>query len=184
MRKVKRLTTPKEIRVYSNPFRFKILELFYIDKKALTVKQMADILKEVPSKVHYHVKELEKIDVMEIVETKERSGIVEKFYLPTAEEFAIDNIIRTTNNNIYEDDQDDIMGIVVKNAINDVNKYRENINPEEDDGRTFSQLAGYLTPEETRELHDMCVEYIQKRKKRKNTKLYNCTFLTIRKYDK
>ena len=54
---------------------------------------MAVKLEEVPSKVHYHVKELERIGVVEIVNTKEKAGIVEKFYLPTADTFKVEKNI-------------------------------------------------------------------------------------------
>lgn len=183
MLKLKRITKPQEIKVISDPFRMKIISLFSINKEPLTVKQMADKLVEVPSRVHYHVKMLEKIEVMEIVETKEKSGIVEKYYLPTAEEFKIDNAIKTSKNDIYEEEQDDVLGIVLKNLKVNTDIYRKNVKEGDDDGRLFSDIEGYLTPAETRELHDMCVEYIKSKTKREGTKLYECTLISVRKYD-
>lgn len=114
MLKSKRLTTPQEVKTFSNPFRFKIINLFTQGKTPLTVKQMADKLGQVPSKVHYHVKALEKIGVLEIVETKDNSGITEKYYLPTAENFYVDQVVKTSKNNVYDDGQDDFIGIITK----------------------------------------------------------------------
>ncbi|MGH4123424.1 MAG: ArsR/SmtB family transcription factor [Clostridium sp.] len=184
MLEYKRITKPEEIRILSNTFRMKIISLFNLNKESLTVKQMADKLGEVPSKVHYHVKMLKQIGVMEIVETREKSGIVEKYYLPTAENFKIDNAIKTAGSDIYEEEQDDVLGILIKNIKNNTDIYRKNVKVGEDDGRLFSDVIGYLTPAETRELHDICVEYIKNKPKREGTKLYDCTLLTVRKYDK
>lgn len=183
MIKSKRLTSPNEVRIFSNPFRMKILSLFQFDIIPLTVKQMADKLGEVPSKVHYHVKELEKISVLEIVETREKSGIVEKYYFPTAENFLVDNIIKTSKTNVYEDGQDDFIGLALKEVNKNLDSFREHVNENEDSGRLISQLDGYLTPAETRELHDIIVNYIKSKQKKEEANHYSCSFLTIKKFE-
>lgn len=58
-------------------------------KKLATVKQIADKLGEVPANIHYHVKKLEKFDVVRLHHTEEIRGIVAKYYKPTAERFEI-----------------------------------------------------------------------------------------------
>lgn len=183
MEKNKRLTSTDEIRIFSNPFRMKIISLFGTDHTPLTVKHMADRLGEVPSKVHYHVKELEKIGVLEIVEKKEKQGIVEKYYLPTAENFYIDNIIKTPGSCIYENDQDDVFSIVMNEVNKNIENFKNNFDPDEDSGRLISRFDGYLTPSETRELHDMCSQYIKSRVKKEGSVSFSCTLLTIKKYD-
>lgn len=183
MEKSKKITSPDEVRIFSNPFRMKILALFRFDSEPLTVKQMADKLAEVPSKVHYHVKKLEKIGVLEIVKTQERSGIIEKFYLPTAEKFLVDRVVRTSTDNNCEDEQDNMLSLIMKEVNNNIDSFRENLIENEDSGRLFSQLDGYLTPAETRELHDMIVDYVNSKQKREGTNLYSCTFLSIKKFD-
>ncbi|WP_102401875.1 ArsR/SmtB family transcription factor [Haloimpatiens massiliensis] len=183
MLKSKRLTTPQEVKTFSNPFRFKIINLFTQGKTPLTVKQMADKLGQVPSKVHYHVKALEKIGVLEIVETKDNSGITEKYYLPTAENFYVDQVVKTSKNNVYDDGQDDFIGVITKEIIKNLDDFRDNVNPNEDAGRLVSNLEGYLTPAETRELHDMCVDYIKSRKRTKDSKPFFCSLLTIKKFN-
>lgn len=47
-----------------------------MDEEPLTVKQLADRLGEVPSKVHYHVKELERIGVLGIVDKKKKQALL------------------------------------------------------------------------------------------------------------
>lgn len=56
-----------------------------------TVKQIADEMGEVPAKVYYHVKKMEKIGILELVYTKEINGIIAKYYNPTAESFTVKN---------------------------------------------------------------------------------------------
>jgi DNA-binding Lrp family transcriptional regulator len=73
----------EQLKVLSNNLRVKILNLFD-DWLPRTNKQIADALQLPPSKVHYHVRELERVGLLRLVETRERGGVVEKFYLPIA----------------------------------------------------------------------------------------------------
>jgi DNA-binding transcriptional ArsR family regulator len=61
--------------------------------KELTVKQLAGILGAVPASVHYHVKVLERAGLVRLVETRERSGILEKYYRAVAREFVVDQSV-------------------------------------------------------------------------------------------
>ncbi len=72
--------SPEEIKVLFNPLRLKILDTFLIYKKPITVKQLATLLGMQPSRVHYHVMLLLKIDVIELVRTEIINGIVAKYY--------------------------------------------------------------------------------------------------------
>lgn len=58
-------------------------------KKPATVKQIADKLGEVPANIHYHVKKLEKSNIVSLDHTEEIRGIIAKYYKPTAERFEI-----------------------------------------------------------------------------------------------
>jgi DNA-binding MarR family transcriptional regulator len=86
--KKKELTTMEEIKVFSDPYRMRILNSFQRLGEA-TVKEIADELGETPAKVHYHVKKMEKVGFLQLVRTKEINGIIAKYYEPTAELFAI-----------------------------------------------------------------------------------------------
>jgi DNA-binding MarR family transcriptional regulator len=91
MDEVKVLSTIEEIQAFSDIFRFKIVNAFYNLGKPSTVKQIADSIKETPAKVHYHVKKLEKVDLLRLVYTQEVNGIIAKFYEPTAKSFIIEH---------------------------------------------------------------------------------------------
>ncbi|WP_336779688.1 helix-turn-helix domain-containing protein [Paenibacillus illinoisensis] len=76
------LSTIEEIKIYSDPYRIQILNMFNKQGRPSTVKEIADKLGEVPAKVHYHVKKLEKIGLLTIVSTREINGIIAKYYEP------------------------------------------------------------------------------------------------------
>ena len=89
MDEIRILSNLEEVKALSDPFRFRILNCFYEMKEPATVKQIADRLGEVPAKIHYHIKKLEKYDILRLHHTKEINGIIAKYYLPTAERFDI-----------------------------------------------------------------------------------------------
>ncbi|MFS0869590.1 ArsR/SmtB family transcription factor [Paenibacillus xylanilyticus] len=76
------LSTIEEIKIYSDPYRIQILNMFNKQGRPSTVKEIADKLGEVPAKVHYHVKKLEKIGLLTLVSTREINGIIAKYYEP------------------------------------------------------------------------------------------------------
>ena len=83
------LSSIEEVKAISDPIKFKILMTFNNMEKPATVKQIADALKEVPAKVHYHVKKMEKLGILQLIYTKEVNGIIAKFYEPTARHFEV-----------------------------------------------------------------------------------------------
>lgn len=83
------ISSAEKAKVLANPLRLQILAMFD-DKTPRTSKQLADLLELSPAKVHYHVRELLNAGILELVETKEKGGIIEKYYLPTAERFKVD----------------------------------------------------------------------------------------------
>lgn len=74
------LTTIEEIRIFSDPYRMKIMNQFQKASRPVTIKEIADKLGEVPAKVYYHARKLESIGLLEIAETKIINGITAKYY--------------------------------------------------------------------------------------------------------
>lgn len=95
------LKTMKEIKIISNPIRMKVLKNYYTYGAPATVKQMAVHMGEVPANIHYHVKKLLEIKVLELDHTESVNGIIAKFYVPTAKTIKID-----------DEDSDHINGII------------------------------------------------------------------------
>ncbi len=97
-----KLTTMDEIKTYSDPYRLKIITFLRNNREEATVKQIADFFEEVPSKVHYHIKKLERAGIVKLVRTEEIKGIVAKYYSLTAENFKIETQnIRSKTKEIY-----------------------------------------------------------------------------------
>lgn len=79
-RESKTLNTVEEIKIYSDPYRLRILKTFLDFGRPATVKEVADRMGEVPAKVYYHVKKLESIGLVSINHTEVINGIVAKYY--------------------------------------------------------------------------------------------------------
>lgn len=91
MEKIKVLKTLEEIKAFSDPYRLQILFTLKKLEKPSTVKQIADKMGETPAKVHYHVKKLEKFDILKLSHTEEINGIIAKYYDFTSESITIDS---------------------------------------------------------------------------------------------
>lgn len=78
--KVKVINTDKEMKIFTDPYRMKIINTILEAKRPMTVKQIADTLGEVPAKVHYHVKKLIEIELLELDHIEVINGINAKFY--------------------------------------------------------------------------------------------------------
>jgi hypothetical protein len=82
------LSTYADINVFVNPFHTRIMRLMKKKHEAMTVKEIADAMREVPAKIYYHVKKLEAIGVLYIKYTKQVNGITAKYYDFAADTFA------------------------------------------------------------------------------------------------
>ena len=71
-----------QLKCVSDPFRIKLLELIADEPK--TGQQIADELDIPRAKIHYHLVELEKNGIIEIVKTEQKHSIIQKFYAPVA----------------------------------------------------------------------------------------------------
>jgi DNA-binding transcriptional regulator GbsR (MarR family) len=177
--KEKILSSLDEIKTISDPFRLKILFLFDEDNTPITVKQMAVKLEEVPSKVHYHVKELERVGVLEIVHTKERAGIVEKFYLPTADVFKVERNIGNSN---YEDEHMQVgenLFLAMQQDFTSNNKLKK---PGENASLNYGLY--HMTEEENEQLKGIIKEFLENKEQREGTKPYMFGYALFRKYEK
>lgn len=158
----KELKTLEEIRIYSDPYRIQIMNEFQTIGRPATVKEIADALGEVPAKVHYHVKKLESIGLVTLVDTKLVNGITAKYYAPFEGQIAIkksefDEAVQqvvmsetqTLMHNIFEENKKRFL------AANSGPK------PE----GTLSSQSVYLSKEEAAELVKLINGFCEKRQK-------------------
>lgn len=84
-----RLTiSAEQQKLISNATRIQILHL--LKDEALTAKQVATKLNKTAGSVHYHVQILYDGGLLELVDTKEKRGIIEKYYKAKSAHFYIE----------------------------------------------------------------------------------------------
>ena len=89
------------IKAIAHPKRIDILKAF--NNLPLSAKQLSQILDEPHAKINYHIKTLYKVGILELVEEKIKSGIVEKYYYPKAKSILIDKDV--INISLEKDDE-------------------------------------------------------------------------------
>lgn len=89
------VTDLETLKVLSDPLRLQILELM---AKPSTVKAISKTLGIPATKLYYHVGQLEERKIVQVVDTRVVSGIIEKQYQVTAKSFKVDrSLLRITN---------------------------------------------------------------------------------------
>ncbi|MDQ7793238.1 MAG: helix-turn-helix domain-containing protein [bacterium] len=88
MKRVHTVHRPEDFKALADARRIKMLG--WLAGEALTVTQLADKLGELPATVHHHVKTLERAGLVRIAHTREKSGILEKYYRAVAERIVAD----------------------------------------------------------------------------------------------
>ncbi|HET8907595.1 MAG TPA: helix-turn-helix domain-containing protein [Ktedonobacterales bacterium] len=79
------LETLEQLRAIADELRSRIAEA--LTHRAMTVTQLGELLGQAPAKIHYHVRELERVGLVRLVATREKSGILEKYYRAIARSF-------------------------------------------------------------------------------------------------
>jgi len=67
----------EQLRAIADVLRLRIIDI--LQKQPMTVTQLGEVLGLAPAKVHYHVRELERVGLLRLVETREKGGILEKY---------------------------------------------------------------------------------------------------------
>jgi len=88
------LETIEQMRAIADPLRLRIVDA--LSQRAFTATGLGERLGLPANKAHYHVRELEKVGLVRIVETREKSGILEKYYRAVAQTLDIpQSLLRT-----------------------------------------------------------------------------------------
>lgn len=77
---VRIIQNDEELKIFTDPYRMKIIDTFLETDDPLTVKMVADIMGEVPAKVHYHVQKLLSINIVKLDHIEIINGINAKYY--------------------------------------------------------------------------------------------------------
>ncbi len=81
------LETIEQLRAVADELRVRIVE--QLTFRAMTVTQLAELFSEAPNKLHYHVRELERVGLLKKVETREKGAILEKYYRAVAKNIIV-----------------------------------------------------------------------------------------------
>lgn len=85
------ITDLETLKAVSTPFRQSLMKL--MAEKPRTVKEMARELDMPPSRLYYHINQLEKHGIIRVVKTQLVSGILEKHYQISARAFRVDRAL-------------------------------------------------------------------------------------------
>ncbi|MFC7681194.1 ArsR/SmtB family transcription factor [Paenibacillus sp. GCM10028914] len=83
------IKTHDQLKAIADPLRTKIL--MNLVKNEYTGQQLAEMLNITRNNIYFHLKELEKHEVIQIVRKEEKNGIVQKYYRAVASRFIPDD---------------------------------------------------------------------------------------------
>jgi DNA-binding Lrp family transcriptional regulator len=159
MQQHKVLSTIEEIKIYSDPYRIQIMNMFHRQGRPSTVKEIADLMGEVPAKVHYHVKKLEKIGLLSIVSTREINGIIAKYYEPFAGEIHLRHKDEENGNSpLKQVFHSETLKLLNEMFEQSRQRFMNHAEQDDEEKRFISDLRLYATAEEVEELYQRIVE--------------------------
>ncbi|SMF74375.1 transcriptional regulator, ArsR family [Paenibacillus uliginis N3/975] len=85
---VYKIKTHEQLKAIADPLRTKIL--MNLVKNEYTGQQLAEMLGITRNNIYFHLKELEKHNVIQVVRKEEKNGIVQKYYRAVASRFIPD----------------------------------------------------------------------------------------------
>ena len=83
------ISTSEELKIFSDPYRMEIINTYRSKDRALTATECANLMGELPSKVHYHIKKLLKIHILTLDHVEIVNGINAKYYILPKANFLI-----------------------------------------------------------------------------------------------
>jgi DNA-binding transcriptional ArsR family regulator len=84
----------EQVRALADELRVRIFSL--LAQEPMTVTQVGKALDTAPAKIHYHVRELERVGLVRQVFTREKSGILEKYYRAVARDLSVPRSLVTS----------------------------------------------------------------------------------------
>jgi DNA-binding transcriptional ArsR family regulator len=93
------LETVEQLKAIADPLRLRMIG--EVTRKQMTVTQVGEVVGVPANKAHYHMRELERVGLVRIVETREKSGILEKYYMTVARDL---NVPRSLLQQVSADD--------------------------------------------------------------------------------
>ena len=132
------ITDIEKLKVISDPLRISILTTLGTEKK--NSRQLAKLLKINRTKIHYHLNILEENNFIEVVDTDSINGIIQKYYLPTAQAFVpspsiFNDLFNNTSINFNVKKED------VKDFWDEVKKLENKFSSKDNDGVSINIIS-------------------------------------------
>lgn len=183
------IKTDEEIKIFTDPYRLKIVDTFAKNEEPMTVKGVADKMGEVPAKVHYHVKKLLSINIIELDHVTVINGINAKYYKLVADDFRIE-LADSLFGNKHTSQINNVESVLI-NTIdgfkNEVLKKTEQVKREKQRDIYAGLISGndiYLSNDDYKELGDEISRILNKySKKGEGKELYSILMGYIKKVD-
>lgn len=147
------ITDLETLKIIADPTRLEVLRSL---KRPRTVKEVAEILETDPTKLYYHIRQLEKHALIRVVETNIVSGIIEKTYQVSARHFRVEESLLAATE-MTDENLDTIFHAIFDVARNEIRrsihaglmKLNDSTPPEK---HGIAKTTMYLTEEQTIEL--------------------------------
>ena len=166
MSEVRSIETDEEIKIFSDPYRMRIINAYIKAGQPMTVKGVADLMGEVPAKVHYHVKKLISIEILALDHTQLINGITAKYYRLTTDSFRVAYQNTSDQKALFDSTTNMILSVVdefktdiAKNA--DYVKGHPSNNPAAKNG-FFTKETLYLSAEDYEDYENELAKLYQK----------------------
>ena len=171
------LETLEQLRAIADLLRLRIIDV--LKERPMTVTQLGDVLGEAPAKVHYHVRELEKVGLLRLVETREKGGILEKYYQPIAREFSVEKSLFSAPLDEATTTLSSLFGQIKEGFLRAFRKALEQ--KEEHPRLSLGFIRVYLTAEEQKRISKEIAELLkpyEQRRDREGEQEMLATFIT------
>ena len=109
-----------QLKAISDPQRLEILEA--VIHEARTVKQIADLLGKPATKLYYHMNALEAAGFVAVVETRVKSGIIEKYYRTTAQNVEVDRKLLKASAGKKSDALESILSTIMDTTSDEIRR--------------------------------------------------------------
>src|SRR6266849_11159178 len=135
------IETIEQVRAVADELRVRIVKQLAL--QAMTVTQLADLFGEAPNKLHYHVRELERVGLLKKVETREKGGILEKYYRAVARDI---NMPKTLLSGMAPDEAATMLNEIIQPFFQGITRaagQMMHLSPEDQPDHVFQFVPGH-----------------------------------------
>lgn len=153
------ITTKKQLDIYMNPQRQRLLKSMELEGKPMTPKQLSQVLEISPSSVTYHLKKLEELGLVELHHTEMIRGICARFY----QKVPVTINLGAGEEGDLKREKETLMDYMINDIYNGFKGYMNDLTEEEKSAVHGDIKHGvyYLTKTEAAELQKMIGRFLE-----------------------